>query len=235
MQKQSSQPWLYFCCGCVGCFAFLVAGGLGAGFLGFTALKDYTDTLRDPESRNARAREILGAEELPEGYTAQLYFRIPKLLEIVVLTDGEPAVWQEGDNFDEDDLTEEQLGENFFLYLSAWDRDDDMDPFSPDTDDRVKVDSGFHVRSEEILGEGDLTAAGGRVSYTNHRGELINQEKNQSRAGVFSQLEIHCESDDPRSRFALWFRHGENITDLAGTPADRQALASFLQSFDVCP
>ena len=235
MANRSSQPWFYFCCGCLGCMAFLVVGGIGAGFLGFTALQDYTENLRDPESRNQRAQDILGTHELPAGYTTQLYFRIPKLLEIVLLTDGEPAVWEEGEEVNGDDLTREQLGDSLFLYLSVWDQDNTIDPFAPETNDRVRVDSGFRVESDELLGEGELLTAGGQVEYSNHRGELNNTDLGERYKGVYSQLEIHCESDDPRSRFALWFKRGKDLTDLAGTPADRQALERFLQPFDVCP
>lgn len=230
MASQRTSPWIACGCGCVGCVGLIILGTLAAGFLGVSSFQGYLEDMSDPSARNDRAREILGAETLPEGYTAQLYLRLPWLFEIVFLTDGEPLEKLPNDDLD---LTDEQLGEHIFAYISVLGDAEEIDPFDEDHSGPVNVEAGVRVRPLEDLAEGEIEISGGLVRYRSHRGELIT-DAHEVYAGLYSLLKVDCGNLDRRSRFGLWFYRTEATDDISGTPADSQALARFLGHFELC-
>lgn len=230
MASGRTSPWIYCGCSCIGCAVLIALGTFAAGFLGVSAFQGYLQDMGDPAARNERAQAILGAETLPEGYTAQLYFSLPRIFAIVFLTDGEPL---QGMPDDDTDLTEEQMGDHIFAYISVWDDDGGIEPFHEDPSGRVKIDAGVRVRPLEDLAAGEFELGGGGVRYHAHRGELIT-DRNQVYEGLYSILQVDCGNLDRRSRSGLWFYRTTATDDLAGTPADDQALKRFLAHFDFC-
>ena len=230
MASNRTSPWIYCGCGCIGCAGLIIISTFAAGFLGVSSFQGYLENMSDPEVRNEQARKILGAEALPEGYTAQLYFRLPRIFEIVFLTDGEP-IDQVPEN--DMDLTEKQLGEHIFAYISVWDDDDEIDPFDEDSSGQMRVESGVSVRSREDLAEGDFEMARGGVHYESHRGELVTDAR-EVYEGLYSVFKVDCDRPDRRSRVGLWFYRTTAQDDFDGTPADGQALERFLGHFEFC-
>ena len=86
MAKKHPPLWLTCGCGCLILCGLAVGALIGAGYVGTSAVKDYVESMKDPAARAAKASEILGAGQLPEGYAAQFYLRIPWVLDMVVLT-----------------------------------------------------------------------------------------------------------------------------------------------------
>ena len=232
MAEKSTSPWIYLGCGCVAIIGLLMLGTCTAGFFGVTAVKDYLEDLGDPVARNERALKILGAEEWPEGYSAQLYFRLPRLFEIILLTDGEPL---EFDSENDADMDEEHMGNRIFAYVSVRDSKGEINPFDPMDAGSVQVDAGVEVTSAKKLSEGTLPIDRGQILYETHQGELLTESR-EVHQGVYAVLKVECESADPLARFGLWFFRQEVVTedDPAGTPADEEALAAFLEYFTFC-
>ena len=82
--RQRGTPlWITFGCGCVFLVALAIAAVVAAGYFGVSAFKGYVEDMMDPASRGVKAGEILGASRLPEGYSAQLFLRVPWLLGLV--------------------------------------------------------------------------------------------------------------------------------------------------------
>jgi hypothetical protein len=208
----------------------LIFGTVAAGFLGVASFQGYLEDMSDPIARNERALEILGAEAMPEGYTAQLYFTLPRLVSIVFLTDGEPI---QGILDDDTELTDAQMGEHLFAYISVWDKEKKLDPFHETSSGQVRVDAGVRVRSLEELGEGTFDFRDSAVRYQSHRGELIT-DQGKVFEGLYSTLQVDCGDFDRHARFALWFYQTTATDDPTGTPVEAGAIESFLEPFDFC-
>ena len=94
----------------------------------------------------------------------------------------------------------------------------------------------LEVRSKEELTSGTLELGEQTIRYGLHRGSM--EGVHERDPGLYSALEIDCPGE-PNRRFAVWFERREAALDgfpddLAGTPADLDALQSFLGHFDLC-
>ncbi|MEM7583151.1 MAG: hypothetical protein AAF560_07210 [Acidobacteriota bacterium] len=224
-------------CGCCGLVLLMIGSVVGAGFFGVSAVKDYVEDMKDPESRAAKARELLGASQLPEGYFAQFYVRIPWVFDLVVLSDGEPAVMKD----DSMELQDENFGERAFIFFTI--RQGKMDENDVDdmlqgrrTNDGVEVDVGLEVAADEELASGAFDVGPQRLKYKSHRGEVSLDGKPVP--GIYSRILFDCEGDT-LTRAAVWFQRApeaESAEALAipGSPADEAALRQFLGHFNVC-
>ncbi len=246
MATRSGTPlWATLGCGCV-LLAVLVIGAIvAAGFFGVSAFKTYVDDMRDPAARAAKASEILGAEQLPAGYTAHLFLHIPWLLDMVMLSDSEPAVI-EGDDFE---LASDAIGQHLLVYLSLPDSGMDHGELEDmlrgkKSHDGVRTDINLELESEEELSRGSFTLGDQELSYIGHRGELDLHDGDLE--GIYSQVLIDCPGDD-LTRAAVWFQRaagssgsGANGADdpgqnsVIGTPADESELRRFMDHFSVC-
>ncbi len=229
-------------CGCCGLVLVLIGAVVAAGFFGASAVKDYVEDLKDPASRAVKAKEILGASQLPAGYTAQIYVRIPWVFDLVVLSDGEPAV-MEGDSME---LEPENFGEHAFIFFTLrrgnMDEDDIDDMLQGRrTSGGVEADVGLEVDIDEELGSGAFDIGPQRLSYVAYRGEVAFDDDPEE--GIFSRILFDCE-DDELTRAAVWFERTSEETafkettgearDISGSPADEAALRDFLGHFNVC-
>lgn len=240
MAKKGTSPWLYIGCGCCVLAGLVVAALIAAGIFGASVAKDYFDDLKDPESRNRRAREILGGEQLPAGYHALLFLRVPWIFEAVILTDGPPQQLGEAELEGFSPLESRHLGEHLFLYLAVRGDDEDLEgAFQGRRDSgNVHFDFGSSFASREVLTEGGFDVTGGRLTYTAHRGELTTEDGERWN-GLYSEMRIACDHDG-KARLALWFARDpegagpDAVPDLPGTPADESALRELLGHFDLC-
>ncbi len=242
MAKKSTSPWMYVGCGCFGCAALVIGGFMGLGLFGAKVARDFEAELRDPVKREERARQILGAETLPAGFHAQLHFKIPLLLELVVLSDGEPIGF---DDHGGAEIQSEQLGENAFIYLAMRDVGDSREDFERilegDTRhlDDVQIDLDF--RSEEVLGRGEFDIAVQHLRYVTHRGEF--RDRRESSTGTYSVLLVDCPRSSKIRAGFYWQLHEEGQEadglaagtggELAGTPYEEE-LRRFMSHFELC-
>ncbi|MDY7091365.1 MAG: hypothetical protein SX243_00185 [Acidobacteriota bacterium] len=88
-QNSTSKTCLVLATGC-GCLMLLVAALVaGLAFWGVQTAKQTIESLEDPAAQADRARDLLGAEELPEGYHAAIALEIPWVMRMTILSDGE--------------------------------------------------------------------------------------------------------------------------------------------------
>ena len=240
MAKRRGTPiWVTVGCGCLLLVALVIGGIVAAGYWGVSSFQGYLDEMRDPEARSARAAEILGAEELPEGYSAQFYFRIPWFLDFVVLTDGEPMKIETEDDVN---LELDSVKKHMLMYFKVRNErmaNEDIEAMlrGERTSDNVRTDLGFELDPTEELGRGELEIGSQELSWVAYRGEIDSQDGDLE--GVFSQVIVDCPGEE-MTRVAIWFRRDpedfgvEMAPDLAGSPADEQALEAFMSHFDFC-
>jgi type IV secretory pathway VirB10-like protein len=89
-QNSSSKTCMVLAAGC-GCLMLLVAMVVaGVAFWGVQTAKKTIENLEDPTAQAERARDLLGAGELPEGYHAEIALEIPWVMRMAILSDGEP-------------------------------------------------------------------------------------------------------------------------------------------------
>ena len=222
--------WHYVGCGCAVLFVLAVLGIGGCFWVVTNWGRQMQAELTDPEARAAKARSLLGYEELPEGYYAGISFSVPLVMDVVVLADRElPA----GDDMGGMRGEEDMFRERGFLYFK-------MRSFGQRRE-RIKNDMDMDVDfvAEELVGEGQVEAGGATVRYTAELGEtVLGTDRIPS---VQAELEIDC--GDAFFRQAVWFEPisgaepgQEEIPEarLAGTPADEAALEAFLDHFRFC-
>lgn len=227
---KGTSPWVWIGCGCVGLIILIVGGCLAAGYFGFTEFKGFVEDLEDPVKRNERAREILGARELPEGYNAQFFLRVPLMMEMVFLSEGEPLEFEGG----EVDVDPQDLGDHAFLFLSMRDFENnrrDLERwFEGETDRPPQVDLDMDFDSEEELGRGELDLDPQLVRYIAHRGEVEHD------AAIYAAMLIDCPRSDRIRMAYYWFKidPGVEAPELSGTPADEATLRAFMSHFNLC-
>lgn len=233
--RQGTPPWVTIGCGCLLLMGLAFGAMVAAGFLGVSAFKGYVEDMKDPASRDARAREILGASQLPAGYSAQLFFRVPWLIDMVILSDGEPTT-VENEGFDLDD---ESFGEHafFFLILHRGELDEEeLEKMlrGEQVEEGVRIDLGLETESDEELARGSFEIPPQKLTYVAHRGEI--ELEDRPLKGIFSRVFVECPGDD-LSRLAIWIERrkedGEPLP-VAGSPADEEVLRRFMESFNLC-
>ncbi len=238
MAKKTTSPWVYVSCGCFGCAALVIGGFLGMGLFGAKLARDFEAEMRDPVMREQRAREILGAEELPAGFSAQLHFKIPLFLEMVVLSDGEPLGFHDDGNAE---VESEQLGENAFIYLAMSAIGDVREDFERilegDIEHLESVDVDLDFRSEKVLGRGEIDIPPLSLRYATHLGEF--HDRRGSSTGTYSVLLADCPgSSKIRAGFYWQRQESEELAeadggDLEGT-AYEERLRQFMSHFALC-
>lgn len=227
--------WHYVGCGCAVLFVLALLGIGGCFFL----LRDWGHQLeremKDPEARAAKARSILGYDELPEGYHPGISFSFPLMMDVVMVGDRELPAGEGLERLDDED---ELFDERGFLYFK-------MRSFGQAREE-IRDDFDVDFEAEERVAEGELEAGGATVRYAANVG-TAHLGGNRVRS-VSSELEIDC--GDGYVRRGVWFTPapgaeplGEvvaetgveaEIEDLTGTPADEVALRVFLDHFDFC-
>ncbi len=217
----------------------LVIGGIvAAGFFGASAFKGYVDELKDPAARAVKAAEILGAEQLPEGYTAHFFLHVPWLFDIVVASDTEPVVFED----DEFELESSTVGQHLLVYFAMPMGSMDHDEFErmlrgESNSEGVQTDIDLEIDPGEELARGSFELGRQELSYVAFSGELELDDGDVE--GIYSQMLIDCPGDDV-NRAAVWFQRGgerispDDLIETDGTPADEDTLRQFMGQFDVC-
>lgn len=240
MAASQRSPWVTIGCGCAVLLGLGVVAIAAFGIFGVRSLQQYAETMKDPGARDERARDILGAARLPAELNAQVYFRIPRLMEVVVLTDA-PAVEGHQENVLRD-------FDQLFLFVAMRDWKGHKRDFERYLEGEVDhasaledIDVDLDFRPETLLGRGALTAGSQEVRWVAHEGEV---DTGRERAeGIMALAGVDCPHDE-RLRIAAWFMRDQRADvedeaeaeerDLSSTPADPAALRALLDHFDVC-
>jgi len=233
-QKRGTSPWVYIGCGCVVLLILAIGGCFAAGFFGVTQFRGFVEEMEDPVKREERVREILGARELPAGYHAQLFFRIPLLMEMVIISDGEALEFDAGGGR-EPTIDVEHLGEHVFMFFSMRDMGGNRREmerwFEGESSTPGDVDFNVDFHSQEFLGRGEFEIGSQRLRYMAHRGEIDYED------AIYAVLWIECPNAD-RVRIGFYWLRLDPATvetpEFAGTPADEEVLRDFMGHFNLC-
>jgi len=219
---EGKSAWAYVGTGCVTLAliaALFVAGG---SFWLYRSARKFERSMTDPVTRAARVREVLGVEDLPEGYHEVMAFRIPFLAQVAILSGGD--------------------GESGLIYVQALDNDQDRRALrhyfeGKTSDPAVLAANQIQVEVDEIIGRGVVPGDGAALLYLAQRGKI--EVEGFHGEGVTSLILVEC-PDDERNRVAIWFAPDPAPelpvaeTDFSGTPADPDALAAFMGHFRLC-
>jgi len=225
--------WHFIGCGCT----VLVLLGLIAvgGFIWFG--KQMIDGVKagfeDPEVRAARTQEILGYQELPEGYYPGFTMSVPFMMDMATLGDKElPAGEELSDDRDERGFGGKLFDRSGFLFVKARAVGD------RDAED-VHGDMNLDLHLQRRIGEGTVEAGGGDVHYSSSF--AYGTSDGERVPTISTDMEVECLADPTYVRKAVWFTPGPEDPGgeidpaiLAGTAADPEAIRAFLDHFELC-
>jgi hypothetical protein len=230
-EKGRISPWLWIGCGCALAILAIVAVIAGVVFFGIRSVKGLAESVKNPTARAERVTDILGTEQLPEGYHPVIGFGIPLVGDVVVLAGNEPDA----------NGRLEQFGDHGFAYvkltgflgrakreeLRKWVTGRGREP-------DIRIQNQFHINADAVLKRGEMEIEGGTLLYTVYRGTL----EESSAAGLANAMVLDC--PDGSGGFGVWFARdpseGQDRGDdaLAGTPGDESEVREFLGHFDLC-
>lgn len=206
----------------------------GIGFWGFQKARELGETMANPEARQRQALEMLGAEALPEGYSAVMVMSIPLAFDLALLSDA-PA---------ESDSPFVASGSRGFLYLhfpSFGRQSQELEDFFEGRKDVLSRMQGnqLHVELEERVARGTLTRDGEAVRWVGHRGRVLEEGGGRGEPGLVTLISFDC-PDSNRRHLGVWFGpdpggdETESDASLDGTVADPDAIAAFLAPLHPC-
>lgn len=222
----------YLGIGCLIAGILFVLGATVFGFIVYQWGKGLEAGLKDPETRRDKVLEILGAEELPDGYHAMLGIRVPMLLETAILTDREA---EQGEEVPE-------LGERGLLYFAmrnfGRDREDLNDFFSGRNDDpEILEKHQINVNLGERVANGRIDRDLGPILWVTHRGDMVSGQTRGRHEGLITLLQIDC-PDDSYNRLGMWFGPepdgGSSSESVIGSVADPENVERFVAHFNFC-
>lgn len=233
-EKKSIPPWVWVGCGClgaIGAFAFIV---LGLGFWGAQQVREVNETMSDPDARNEKALDILGAQALPDGYFAVAAVSIPFVMEFAVLTDRPP----------DESGRPTSLGTKGFTFMSfpaIGAGDEELYDFfegRTETTDSLRRER-FNVELRERLAHGRLERADDSVLWVGHRGVVQSDHVDSPPDGLVSLALFEC--GDDRRRIGIWTgpdptpESSPNDVDRVGTVTDEAEIERLLAPLSPCP
>jgi hypothetical protein len=129
-----------------------------------------------------------------------------------------------------------EMGERSFIYMNmlgqAKDQQELREYFEGKRKDaealrRINV----NVNGRDVLKRGVIDQGGHQVLYMAQRGDVSMQGKR--RTGITTTLLVQCPKDS-RMRMGIWLGPDPGGDELAGTPADEEAIKTFMGHFKPC-
>jgi len=233
-QKKKTSPWVWVAVGCFGVVALGILIVVGVGWFGYSKAKQFGEEMKDPVKREAKVKEVLHAETLPEGYHPVIAMTVPFVMKMAVLSDHAPETGGKSEGgFDKQGF--------FFMEMLHVDKqkqefDDYFAGKSQNLSFVKEQNSDIEVHERLGVGEGDF--AGGKLRWVATRGSF-SQRKEGTVEGLVSTISVDCKDDD-KTRIGVWFTQDpkpdakEGDPALAGTPADPKAIEAFMGHFHLC-
>jgi len=215
--RTSSAGWLLWLFGgCLLIVILIVAGVVGFFWWGKNKLTNIVEEQRDPVKREMRAKEMLGASALPPGYYAGMSINVG-LAGTTSLSDMPMSGEQQ------------QYGERGFIFNdSIRAGEGKAEQFVKGQSGNTLDDSGVHLRSDEVLGDGTLEVNNQKLQWFARRGEVTHSD--QAVPGQYSVILIRC-SDD-RERWAVWFQKLPSESPAPVT--EGEGIREFFSHFHIC-
>ena len=243
--KKKTPAWVWLGCGCLLLIVLFVSLVGGAGFWGWSQFKSMVDDLADPLARDEATMRMLGAEKLPEGWHSHVFFQIPFIMKIAMLTDGELGEAIEG-GFEEKAnalenmrLRREDIDRNFFLYFKIMGRGDESledllvgnTNLSGDRRTETKVDLDISIEPGESLNEGTLEIGEQAIEWRAQTGTM--EIVGGTLEGIYTAASIRCPGDD-NPRDAVWFQAYEGAQPESADSAEA-SMAAEATAADTAP
>ena len=232
--RKPSSPWKWVLLGCG--LAFVVGVGIIAA-LGYSTYrwgKSVEAKMKDPATREAEVRRVLGCVVLPKGYYAVAALSIPFIMDMAVLSNEPPtASGKPG-----------RMGERGLIFMRiitlGKQRQEVEDYFEGRSQDAEPLRrSGIHIDSSEVLKRGVLEARGShpRLRYLVQRGSL--SQSGRRSQGLITIVLPACPSKDKQT-MVIWTGPDPSsggVLDpvlIPDTVADEGAIAEMMGLFKLC-
>lgn len=237
-KKSSAFKWLLG--GCLTVSGVGVLAVVVAFFFGFRYCSDVTKQNQDPATREATAKQVLGAEALPEGYFPMFTLALPfKTGDMVVLTDRPP----------DPSGAIKKPGDHMLMYFRSRFGGEKIKKFEnfvngQGDDPKIMADANVHVSSSEILDRGVIEGGPDPLLFFASRGKIEMQNQpgvhtNEDEPAILSVVMPRCQGLEG-IRVGVWVARdplpGQPLTaeQLAGTPGDKAAVGAFFKNFQLC-
>lgn len=246
-EKKNSKACLYMA---LGCFGIIVLIGIGIAILfwwGAQKAQEIQEQIKDPVAREAKVKEMLGTETLPEGYYAGFAMRIPFAMDMVILSDKPPEV---GANGEVEQGGEPDFDNQAFMYFRML----QVVNFLSDEEDTQKIrdfvegkttdpqalrEQGINVDMKlgSQIATGEVRIENQRVLYNAFRGRLDNDSK--EKPGLVTLMMIECDGEKG-TRMAFWATADPQAdvaleeADYNGTAASDSGVQTFMGNFRLC-
>jgi len=257
--SEGTSPWVYIGLGCLVAVILAVGSCVGIVWFGAKKMEQMVEELEDPEKRAERVAEVLGMDEVPEGYYPAMAFSVPFVMEMAILSDqpvtehaaeGQGADVEATAGGETDDAgpggTFDGFDQRGFVYINTKTFGNDLDKItaylrgeetSREAFDNIKFGVSFDD-DVEILVRGDFTTEQAEYVWAAHRGRI--DTKDGDIPGLETLVYVDC-GIDKRLRMGIWMgpdpdpEAAVDDLDLAGTNADPAEIEAFMSHFTVCP
>lgn len=224
-------PWPYIALGCLG--LLIVAGVVVAvsGYFLVSKVDQMGKEMNDPEIRDAKARKLLGADTLPEGYRAVAALSVPYVMDMAALSKGADTASAGPD----------RTGLMYMRVLSDASNKAELRKYmdGEDYDADALQNLQVSVEETEVIRRGRVQTEDATYLYVANRGPLRAQTHNTDSDSINSVMLVDCDMS-AKLHLMLWFAPdpgpGKPIdeVDLSGTPADEAALKQLVSHFAPC-
>jgi hypothetical protein len=249
-EPKKTSPWVWVGVGCAGILVLcVIVAGLAVYVVG-GKIRNFGKQFEDPTVREARVKEVLGAQEIPEGYHAFMTFSVPWLLDVAILTDREFVKTPKGSGSN----TFDKWG---FVYIRMphHQKDEKLQEYldGKRSPDELLQGRDMHFHPRDTVGRGTVQGEGGvSYRYIATRGEV--QMRREVKQGITTVIGVECPNDQ-KFRMGIWFgpdptakpeggeagaapteegKTGSAGPAFAGSPADEAAIKEFMDHFALC-
>ncbi|WP_224363638.1 hypothetical protein [Hyalangium versicolor] len=235
-EKKKRSPWLYVGIGCGVLLLLGIGGTVAAVMFGMSKFKEFTEDMADPVKRTEMAKKTLGADDLPEGYSAVVALSVPAIMDVALLMSGEPQEPSE-----QAEQAPVRTFVYFFIKASSLKDVEELRAFLEGRSDDASVLRRNHIdiQTREIIGRGVLQLDGRRVLYLSQRGVLRSSQNEDDGPGLNSLTFIECPGQN-LLRMGLWHSPDPSPEtpldqlDVKGTPVDPEAIRAFMSHLNPC-